>query len=255
LDRQQEEMELYHDQQWRQLNEARQNLVSAADEWEQAQGIDRELLAEERRLWNEQREREEIEWEQRREHVQVAERAERESLQDMRDLLARQRAELEVDRATVQQVQAELEARSQSLADQQQRQQQQRDQQIAELESAKERLLVRRIRIQRELQQREAELVARQAQLEQRELELDQRQTELQQPPRVKPLPRKIPLPPGVPELVPAETASPHDTRPGVPSELANPLLESADFTDLLREFIRNADGQDCPTDGQHGVS
>jgi hypothetical protein len=244
LDRQQVEMQQHYDHQWRELDEARQNLATAAEQWEHAQAADRELLAEERRLWNEQRQCDQVAGELQRREAAAAEQAERETLQEMRDLLARQREEFEADRAAVMRLESELRARSRTLDDERQRQQQLREQQLAELASAKERMVVRRIRIQRDLQQREQELADRQAQLEQREEELNERWATLQEHREAAARRRRTPLPPGVPEFVPSEKSARPATASPEPLELANPLLESADFTHLLQEFISQPDAR-----------
>ena len=124
----------------------------------------------------------------------------------------------------------------------------QRNEQLAEFERAKELLLVRRIRIQRDLQRRDTELVERQVQLDQREEALRERAAALQHEAEMRSRFRKIPLPPAVgksgPRSRPNRHAEPRPTA-GDAFELANPLLESADFTDLLNQVI-----DDIDTDG-----
>jgi chromosome segregation ATPase len=145
-----------------------------------------------------------------------------------------------------------------------------RVEQESRLQREAEQLLVRRIRLQRqfrrheeelkqrqqelmlwhdELMQRQEDLARQQVELTERHLQLDQREIALPGPtpaPGAPSVPngraRTIPLPPGVSELavqpssVAADSAA--ETCHDEPFELANPLLESADFTELLSEFL-----------------
>jgi pSer/pThr/pTyr-binding forkhead associated (FHA) protein len=191
------------DQQYQQLNEERLRYQSMAEQAMQQLASDRASLEAERDHWIDQRERERVEQDQQLEQV---------------------RAQLEADGL---------------------RQHEEHTRLLDQLHQAKELLLVRRIRLQRECERREQELAERQQRLDQQEQAMRQRAESEPRRWRTGKRSRKVPLPPGVADANPLRQPSPADgpATAEVPFELANSLLESADFTHILKDFINNANG------------
>jgi hypothetical protein len=110
------------------------------------------------------------------------------------------------------------------------------------LERSKERLLVRRIRVQREVRQRESQLESKRAELEEQEHALQLRLATLAKmsnPQRPATRPAQMTRPSPRAEPLAAQPTGPDSI------ELANPLLESDDFARLINRFISDPEQQE----------
>lgn len=226
------------------LERGKEDLASRQYDHETKVGLELQALEQEKALWNDERRRledqlsdQQLQWETwsteqstRDEQRQrdLADRAreldaERQELQRERDALRIERRQFEVE---TQQRSEQLERESASLQAKQ-----------AETKAADERLLVRRLRLQRERDRWNENLRARELAVQQMERDLERKRHAVKRSSATQSRPAWKAANRGpISDQPPADrSASRERWKTTADFELANPLLESSDFTDILK--------------------